>query len=140
MRSAVPIKRVEVSAYTIPTDAPEADGTFSWNSTTLVLVEISAGDRIGIGYTYSDSCAATLIQKSLATLLEGKDALTNPELWNAMLWRVRNSGRAGIASTAISAVDNALWDLKAKLLGIPLVVLFGKCRDRVPVYGSGGFT
>ena len=41
---------------------------------------------------------------------------------------------------AISAVDSALWDLKARLLGLPLAVLLGKCRDRVPIYGSGGFT
>ena len=136
----VPIKSVDVSLFTIPTDAPEADGTFFWDKTTMVLVEISAGDQIGIGYTYADEATATLIQKSLAELIKGKDALANTEIWSAMLWRVRNLGRPGIASMAISAVDNALWDLKAKLLGVPLVVLLGKCRDGVPVYGSGGFT
>jgi L-alanine-DL-glutamate epimerase-like enolase superfamily enzyme len=140
MKTTALIKDVRVSVFTIPTDAPEADGTFTWDRTTMVLVEISAGGTIGIGYTYADESTATLIDKTLSKLIEGKDALANTELWSAMLWRVRNLGRPGIASMAISAVDNALWDLKAKLLGVPLVILLGKCRDRVPVYGSGGFT
>ena len=140
MQNAVPIKKIQVAAYSIPTDAPESDGTFWWEKTTMVLVEITAGGKTGIGYTYSDESAATLIQRSLAKLIEGKDALANTEIWSALLWRVRNVGRAGVAAAAISAIDTALWDLKAKLLGVPLVVLLGKCRDRVPVYGSGGFT
>src|SRR6185295_7261086 len=53
---------------------------------------------------------------------------------------VRNLGRPGICSMAISAVDTALWDLKAKLLGLPLVRLFGQMREAMPIYGSGGFT
>ena len=140
MKNSVPIKRVESSVFTVPTDAPEADGTFAWNKTTMVLVEITAGGKTGIGYTYSDESAATLIHKSLAKLIEGKDALANSEIWSALLWRVRNMGRPGVAATAISAIDVALWDLKSKLLEVPLAVLLGRCRDRVPVYGSGGFT
>lgn len=140
MRTTVPIKKTRVSVFTIPTDAPEADGTLSWNSTTLVLVEITAGDQTGVGYTYASEAAATLIEKSLAKLVEGHDALSNTQIWKAMRHEVRNIGRPGIASMAISAVDNALWDLKAKLLGVPLAVVLGKCRERVAVYGSGGFT
>jgi L-alanine-DL-glutamate epimerase-like enolase superfamily enzyme len=140
MKSSVPIKDIRVSVFTVPTDAPEADGTFWWNKTTMVLVEIAAGNQTGVGYTYGDEAVAVLIQKSFAKLLENKDALAITEIWNAMLWMIRNVGRPGIASMAISAVDSALWDLKAKLVGLPLVVLLGKCRDRVPIYGSGGFT
>jgi len=140
MRTTVPIKKTRVSVFTIPTDAPEADGTFSWNSTTLVLVEITAGDQAGIGYTFASEAAATLIEKLFSKLLEGHDALSNTQIWKAMRHEVRNIGRPGVASTAISAIDNALWDLKAKLLGLPLAVLLGKCREHVEVYGSGGFT
>ena len=140
MQNAVPIKKIQVAAYTIPTDGPEADGTFSWNKTTMVLVEVSAGRETGIGYTYASEAAATLIEKSFSKLLESQDALANTALWTRMRSHVRNVGRPGIASTAISAVDNALWDLKAKLLGIPLAALLGRCRERVEVYGSGGFT
>lgn len=140
MKSKIPIKQICISVFTIPTDLAEADGTFSWDRTTIIVVEINAGDQVGIGYTYADESVATLIQKSLSKTLESKDAFANTEIWSEMLWRVRNVGRPGTASMAISALDSALWDLKAKLLGLPLVVLLGKCRDRVPVYGSGGFT
>ncbi len=57
-----------------------------------------------------------------------------------MVGAVRNAGRPGIAATAISAVDVALWDLKARLAGLPLARLLGQERDEVPIYGSGGFT
>lgn len=60
--------------------------------------------------------------------------------WSAMIAKVRNLGRRGVAAMAISAVDAALWDWKCKLLGIPLVALLGQVRDAVPVYYSGGFT
>ena len=140
MKTHLPIKSVRASVFTIPTDSPEADGTFSWHKTTMVLIEIAAGGEIGLGYTYSAEAAASLIHSSFSKMLEGMNALSIGEAWSGMLRQVRNVGRPGIASTAISAVDTALWDLKAKLLGLPLVVLLGKCRDRVPIYGSGGFT
>ncbi len=129
-----------MSAYRIPTDAPESDGTYEWDSTTLVLVEIAAGGHRGIGWTYADVSAATLIQGRFIDLLRGRDALDVSAAWASMLYDIRNVGRPGVAATAISALDNALWDLKARLLAVPLVKLLGSFRDSVPVYGSGGFT
>ncbi len=140
MREAVPIARLEVSAYTIPTDAPEADGTFAWEATTIVVVEPKAGGVRGLGYSYADAATAHLVRESLAPAVLGKDALSVPACWEAMRHAIRNLGRPGVASMAIAAVDNALWDLKARLLGLPLVDLLGAVRDAVPVYGSGGFT
>src|SRR5579883_2330718 len=134
------ISRLEVSAYTIPTDGPEADGTIAWDSTTLVLVEATAGDVTGLGYSYADTATARLIHDLLAKVLVGRDAMAVPGAWAAMGHAVRNLGYPGIVSMAISAVDNALWDLKARLLGLPLVTLLGPVRDAAPVYGSGGFT
>ena len=96
--------------YTVPTDAPEADGTFDWDSMTLALVEVTAGDRTGLGYTYADAAAGQAIRGALAKEVEGGDALDIPALHAVMLRRVRNLGRAGICATAIAAVDNALWD------------------------------
>jgi L-alanine-DL-glutamate epimerase-like enolase superfamily enzyme len=125
MKSCVPIRKVSVSTFTVPTDFPEADGTFWWDKTTLVLVEIFAGNDVGVGYTYGDEAVASLINVSFAKLLEGKDALANSEIWTTLIWKVRNLGRPGVCSMAISAVDSALWDLKAKLLGVPLAVLLG---------------
>jgi L-alanine-DL-glutamate epimerase-like enolase superfamily enzyme len=134
------ITGLDVSAYLIPTDFPESDGTFAWDSTTLIVVELRAGDARGIGFTYSDLSAATLIRHRLASLVVGSNALDIGELRSRLFRSVRNVGRAGIAATAISAVDNALWDLKARLLDLPLVKLLGQVRSSVAVYGSGGFT
>lgn len=135
-----PISGVRSSAYCIPTATPEADGTLAWTSTTLVLVEADADGKTGIGFSYADTATAKLINDSLAEAVAGCDALAVGYCRQAMIARVRNLGRPGICSMAISAVDNALWDLKAKLFDLPLVSLLGLVRTSVPVYGSGGFT
>ena len=135
-----PIERVEVSAYTIPTDLPEGDGTFTWDSTTMVVVEALAGGARGLGYTYADTSTATLIREMLAPAVQGRNPFDTPGAWMAMAERIRNLGRPGVASMAISAVDIALWELKAKLLDLPLCLLLGRAHDAAPVYGSGGFT
>jgi L-alanine-DL-glutamate epimerase-like enolase superfamily enzyme len=134
------VDAVEVSAYTVPTDAPEADGTMAWDSTTVVLVQVRAADVVGTGWTYSPAAAAALVQELLTPVVHGADALDVPGLSQAMIRAVRNAGRTGLASYAVAAVDVALWDLKARLLGLPLHRLLGATRTQVPVYGSGGFT
>ena len=57
-----------------------------------------------------------------------------------MLHACRNLGHPGLAACGISAADVALWDLKARIIGVPLAQLFGLARDDAPIYGSGGFT
>jgi L-alanine-DL-glutamate epimerase-like enolase superfamily enzyme len=134
------IETVNVAAYTIPTDLPEADGTYAWKATTLVVVEVAAGGQQGVGYTYANRATAEFIRETLTLVVQGYDAMHIPGAWERMIGSVRNMGRPGIASMAIAAVDIALWDLKARLLGLPLVRLLGAVREAVPVYGSGGFT
>ena len=138
-RVEVPIAGLDVSAYVIPTDGPESDGTLEWQHTQLVLVEARGGGRSGLGYTYASYGAAAVVKELLADVVVGHDALAAEESWWAMAHSVRNVGRPGVAAMAISAVDAALWDLKARLLNLPLVSLLGSVRDAVPVYGSGGF-
>lgn len=135
-----PVEAIRTRAYTIPTDQPEADGTFTWESTTLVVVEITAAGKTGLGYTYSDASAARFIEATLAPMLIGEDAWNIGAQWQRMQQHVRNVGRSGLAATAISALDCALWDVKARLLDMPLARLLGLMRERVPLYGSGGFT
>lgn len=135
-----PVTNVEVFAYEVPTDFPESDGTLEWNSTTLVVVTARAGSIEGLGYTFADKASASLTQSKLAPLVLGKDALAVTHVWQEMIHAVRNLGSTGLAAMAISAVDVALWDLKARLLNIPLVQLLGQVRPDVPAYGSGGFT
>src|SRR5579884_3049977 len=134
------IEEIEVSAYKIPTSSPEADGTFWWDSTTVVVVEAAAGGVRGIGYGYADLATAHLIDGHLAPVVKGKSALAVTEAWVAMGWKIRNLGRPGVASMGISAVDNALWDLKARLLGVSVAELLGPARAAIAAYGSGGFT
>lgn len=133
------IDAVSSAAYTIPTDQPEADGTLAWDSTTMVCATVSAGGTRGLGWTYAPAAVARLIEDLLAPELRGGSAFAIAELEHRMRTVVRNAGLSGIVMYALSAVDVALWDLKARLFGVPLVDLLGRARDHVPVYGSGGF-
>jgi len=135
-----PIASLQVDAYTIPTDSPEADGTLRWSETTIVVVHARSGRATGLGYTYADLATARLIESKLAAVVCGLDALSPPGAWKEMVASIRNLGRPGICSMAIAAVDVALWDLKARLLELPLCRLLGAVREEVAIYGSGGFT
>jgi L-alanine-DL-glutamate epimerase-like enolase superfamily enzyme len=130
-----------VSVYKVPTDLPEADGTFNWDSTTMVMVQVTSdsGHR-GTGYSYASAAAATVIHELLRDIVVGAEADDVRAIWNVMVAAVRNLGRPGVAATAISAVDIALWDLKARAHEMSLVALLGERRRSVPIYGSGGFT
>jgi L-alanine-DL-glutamate epimerase-like enolase superfamily enzyme len=139
-RVGVAVERLVVSAYEIPTDEPESDGTAEWDSTTIVVVEAHAGDAVGLGYTYAPAAAGKLVEEKLADVVQGRDVAATGEAWAAMGVALRNAGRPGIGFCALSAVDQALWDLKARLLELSLVELLPRAREEVPVYGSGGFT
>jgi L-alanine-DL-glutamate epimerase-like enolase superfamily enzyme len=134
------VTALETAVYVIPTDEPEADGTLTWDKTTMVLVRARAGGEQGLGWSYAAAAAQIVITDMLADLVTGRDAFDIAGIAEAMARQVRNIGRPGVAATAISAVDIALWDLKARLLGQPLAGLLGAARRDVPVYGSGGFT
>lgn len=134
------IASVDAQAYEIPTETPESDGTLEWDSTTLVVCEVEAGGETGIGYTYASAAAVEVIREQLAEVLIGRDPGEIRSLWLAQWQSIRNYGRPGVCSMAISAVDIALWDLYARRLGQPLYRLLGPYRNRVEAYGSGGFT
>ncbi|MFG2666105.1 enolase C-terminal domain-like protein [Streptomyces sp. NPDC048387] len=136
----IPVERIEAAAYTVPTEVPEGDGTLAWDATTAVVVEAWAGGVHGLGWTYAPAATAHLVRELLAGVVTGRDAFGVAGLHESMCRAVRNAGRPGVASCAISAVDVALWDLKARLLGLPLADLLGVVCPEVPVYGSGGFT
>jgi len=137
---AIALERLAVDAYTIPTDAPEADGTLAWKATTIVVVRARAGGRCGLGWTYASPAAGEVVRGTLAELALGADALAPQATWERLVAQTRNLGRPGLVAMAISALDTALWDLRARLLELPLCDLLGAVRDDVPVYGSGGFT
>jgi L-alanine-DL-glutamate epimerase-like enolase superfamily enzyme len=140
MKDGARVTSARVSVFTVPTDAPEADGTFAWDHTTMVLVELASGSTASLGYTYADEATAHLVKHLLKTSIENADPLQHGAILHQMYKAVRNLGTCGISAMAISAIDAALWDLRARLIGLPLVNLLGRVRDKIDVYGSGGFT
>jgi len=140
-RGAGRIDSVAVHAYQVPTETEqESDGTLVWDSTTIVVVEVGAEGHTGIGYTYCDPAAARVIESKLAGILEGADPLLVEQTWSRMQVETRQLGHSGIAAMATSAVDIALWDLKARLLDVCLADALPRFHERVAIYGSGGFT
>ena len=142
---APPISAIKVHTYKVPThsfgqDRPETDGTARWDSTGVIIVELTAGDYTGLGYAYADPAAAQIIQHTLWPLIDGQDAQDTARHFWTMAGAVRNLGWPGVIASAISALDIALYDLKARLLGLSLVKLLGGARTQVMAYGSGGFT
>ena len=133
------VERLDVAAYTVPTDKPESDGTLAWDSTTIVVVEAHAGGHGGIGWTYGPAAIGELVSGKLADVVRGTDALDVPAAWAAMVGALRNAGPWGLSMYAVAAVDIALWDLKARLLDVALCALLGRRHAAVPIYGSGGF-
>jgi L-alanine-DL-glutamate epimerase-like enolase superfamily enzyme len=133
------IDGIEAEARTIATDGPESDGTLEWQDTTIVLVRVHAGPETGLGYTYADASVAGIVEGRLAPVLEGRDATATAACWNAMHAALRNAGQAGAGAMALSAVDLALHDAKARLLGVPASRLLGTARDAIGIYASGGF-
>lgn len=130
-----------ISALTIPTDQmEESDGTAVWDSTTVVIVELTAAGITGLGFSYANGGAAEVARELVEKVALKKNSFDIPAIHSALDIQVRNWGRPGLVSSAISAIDNCLWDLKARLLDRPLVSLLGKMRDEIPAYGSGGFT
>jgi L-alanine-DL-glutamate epimerase-like enolase superfamily enzyme len=138
-KTVTTVDELVVQTFVVPTDAPESDGTAEWDRTTAVVVEVAGGGRHGLGYTYASAATAELVHEVLASCVRGADAFATGEVWQRMVARCRNLGRPGAAMMAISAVDVALWDLKARLLEVPLASLLGRVRETVPIYGSGGF-
>ena len=133
------IDNVTARAYTIPTEQPEQDGTLKWDSTTVLIVEASGGGCTGLGYSYTHASACDVVTDKLADEVRGTDAMRIGQAWAAMWSAVRNFGQTGVVSMAISAVDIALWDLKARLAGRSLADELDGVHDAVPIYGSGGF-
>ena len=130
--SEISVGKVDVSAYTIPTDAPEGDGTLRWDSTTLIVCEVRAANQTGLGYSYGNEATAIVADKLAGKCLLHRSALDIPALHSSMLKHVRNDGSRGVTAMAISALDIALWDLKAKLLRISVVDLFGTAHQVWP--------
>lgn len=129
------IEGLDVRAFSVPTDAPESDGTLAWDHTVMVLVQVRGAGQAGLGYTYASRGAGLLVQDVLARSVVGADVLSPGACYQAMGRQLRNLGRKGLGWMALSAVDAACWDLKARVLGLPLSSLLGAVRPAVDIPG-----
>ncbi len=134
------INDLDVTTYTVPTPGPESDGTLTWDATSAIVVQVGAAGTTGTGWTYSSPAAAAVISHHIRDVVIGRHPDDIAGVWSAMQRACRNFGGRGLVMQALSAVDIALWDLKARLYDRSLADLFGRVNTAVPVYGSGGFT
>lgn len=134
------VETLHAAAYTVPTEQAEADGTASWDATTLVVVTVSAAGVTGTGWTYGAPAVVDVVHDVLRSVVVGTDVAATPAIWAGMVAAVRDHTRVGLCGYAVSAVDIALWDLKARLLGCSLSTLWGRVRQSAPIYASGAFT
>jgi len=131
---------VTAAAYTMPLEHTQTDGTLAWSATTVVTATVASVGRHGLGWTYGPAAVAGVIDDVLAPVVATLDPADIPAAHLRMRQASRNAPTPGLVSYAIAAVDVALWDLKARLLDMPVTRLLGTARREVPLYGSGGFT
>jgi L-alanine-DL-glutamate epimerase-like enolase superfamily enzyme len=137
------IAAVEAEHYLIPLPEVLSDSTHgdipNFELVTVRLRDAEGAEGVGYSYTVAAGGAAVraLVERYAAPLLVGADAERIEALWQKLWWGLHYGGRGGPTSLAISAVDIALWDLKARRLGTPLWRLLGGHDPRVPVYAGG---
>jgi L-alanine-DL-glutamate epimerase-like enolase superfamily enzyme len=137
------IRDVRADHYRIPLPVALSDSTHGTiRDFELVTVRVREADGAeGLGYTYTvgtgGAAVHALIARDLVPLLTGRDPGRIEALWQAMWWALHYGGRGGLASLAMSAVDIALWDLRARRQGMPLWRLLGGFDPRVPCYAGG---
>jgi L-alanine-DL-glutamate epimerase-like enolase superfamily enzyme len=137
------LQNIQADLYRIPLPVVLSDSTHG-DMTHFELVTVRLRDdqgAEGVGYTFTvganGRAALHTVAHDLAPVLQGRRADLIEALWQKMWWTVHYGGRGGAASLAISAVDIALWDLKAKRLGVPLWTLLGGYDPAVPCYAGG---
>ncbi|MFJ9884728.1 mandelate racemase/muconate lactonizing enzyme family protein [Streptomyces sp. NPDC091287] len=137
------INAVRADLYRVPLQSALTDSTHGvMTDFELVTVRVRDADGVeGLGYTYTvnhgGAAVHTMVERYLAPVLENEEADATEACWQKMWWTLHYGGRGGHATSAISAVDIALWDLKGKRAGMPLWRLFGGYDPAVPVYAGG---
>lgn len=138
------IGKVVVHLVSLPVRGGFADATRKVESVGYTVVRIVTDQGLeGIGVTYHEvggEATKALIDRNMAPRLLGRDPLETEVIWQDFFGYLRGVGRKGLMFCALSAIDIALWDLKGKIVGLPLYRMLGGNQTRVPVYSSGGWT
>ena len=116
-------------------DSPDRTWKDNWVRTACI---VTAEDGTwGLGITVASGPVCSIINEHFAEFLVGQDAMATEKIWDMMRRASASHGTAGIQSYAISAVDNAMWDLKGKLLKKPVYELLGgPVKDNIFCYAS----
>jgi D-arabinonate dehydratase len=134
----VKIEDITTESYRWPRPKPITNGKHTYTHSGLGLVKIATDAGItGIGLGGAGEVERAVIGH-LKPLLIGEDPIDVERLWHKM-WVPKLVGRRGLTTRAISAIDIGLWDLRAKVAGMPLYKMLGGYRDRVPAYIAGGY-
>jgi L-alanine-DL-glutamate epimerase-like enolase superfamily enzyme len=138
------IKKIDVHLVSHPITGGFADATRKVETIGFLLVRVTTDKGLeGVGVTYHEvggEATRELIRHNMAPRLIGRDPLENEAIWQEFFHYLRGVGRKGLTYCALSAIDIALWDLKGKIAGLPVVKLLGGNLTKVPVYASGGWT
>jgi D-arabinonate dehydratase len=137
------ITSIDSYVLVIPTPQPMAR---NYAAQKLVVADISTDEGMkGLGYSLvfggggAEAVHAYLATR-LAPALLGEDPLFVERLWEKMFRADMGIKKQGVAAYALSALDIGLWDIAGKAAGLPLYKLWGAATDRIPAYGSGGWS
>ncbi len=135
------IQRIRSEIVRLPADEPLADGPKSSGTRDIVVVKIWTADGIeGVGVTFFGAAMTNTLKQAvddLGRLIIGDDPRLTERIADKLRVAAMSCGPGGVFTLALSAIDTALWDIKAKALGQPVAHLLGGHRDKVPAYASG---
>ncbi len=136
------ITGVRAEIVALPADEPLAGAAESPSGTRLIVpVTVETDDgATGIGVTYFGGALTGSLKRAveeLGALTIGEDPVRVEAIAAKLRAAAGSAGPGGIFNLAISALDTAFWDLRAKSMNLPLWKLLGGARERVPTYASG---
>jgi len=137
------IVRIEALMVDLAPKVKRTDAIQSFVSQETPIVRITDADgAVGTGYSYTIGSGGpailSLIERTLGPALLGRDAAMVEMIWRDLLFVTHATAVGAITSLALAAVDTALWDLRCRKAGLPLSVMAGGARDRIPLYTTEG--
>lgn len=137
------IARVEVLMVDLVPKVKRVDAIQSFVSQETPMVRITDSDGVtGTGYSYTIGTGGhsviELLKRTLVPAIVGREALEIERIWRDLLFLTHATTTGAITSIALAAIDTALWDLKARKLGLPLHILAGGAQDAIPLYTTEG--
>lgn len=137
------ITRVEAVMVDLVPKVKRTDAIQSFVSQETPIVRITDSDgAVGTGYSYTIGTGGPsvmrLIEKTLGPALIGRDAAMVEAIWRDLFFLTHATTVGALTSIALAAIDSALWDLRCRKAGLPLHVMAGGARDRMPLYTTEG--